>query len=80
MCDATSIKLKPDCELERALGVLEAYTSWPNSTTRHAWLEARAHLLEVIWKGHVEAARRGEGGHSDMRHQGIANEIMGCEQ
>ena len=44
------IKLKADCELERALNAYaSAVEPWDN------WREARAHLLEVI-RGRIDAA------------------------
>ena len=79
MCEATDIKLKADCELERAIERLSAAAKavgdYDTPQAEAELVEARAHLLEVIQaliltgirSQPVEGLRR-------------ANKIMGVEE
>ena len=87
MSEATSIKLKADCALERAIDTLEDRVTEVAQAEFHCHPEgeieaaidtcdqARAHLLEVI-HGLIEAGIRSTPGDWPK----AINGIMGCEQ
>lgn len=82
MSETTGIKLKPDCELAKAIDKCVASGSSPYSEGNEA--EARAHLLDVIWNGYIKIADTvfaiDSLGPPLYDAEEIANEIMGCEQ
>lgn len=74
------IKLKPDCELQKAIAgiVVASVAAAGNADRVPALAEARAHLLEVIFEGYKNALLAKTG----MPYNACvlaANQIMGVE-
>ena len=73
-----TIKLKPDCELERALNQYSLIVTLVGTgdVTSESAVKARAHLLKVIWRK-VEAGVNETPDASASVGRAIAGEIMG---